>query len=193
MKKQAFKKMVKDFWYFLWEDDSFLSWIVNVIIAFIIVKFLIYPGLGFALGTNYPVVAVVSSSMEHNSMNFDDWWEENGHWYDNRDITYKDFSNYKFSNGFNMGDIMVLKGIKPKDIKKGIVIVYSSENYMYPVIHRVTGIEKDEEMYYFETKGDNNKVEDFEMVKSSQLLGKAVLRMPYLGWVKIIFTKLIGG
>ena len=52
-------------WKFIWEDDSALSWIVNVILAFVIVKFLIYPGLGLVLHTTHPVVAVVSGSMDH--------------------------------------------------------------------------------------------------------------------------------
>ena len=52
-------------WYFIWEDDSALSWIVNIVLAFILIKFVIYPGLGLLLGTSHPVVAVVSGSMEH--------------------------------------------------------------------------------------------------------------------------------
>ncbi|MBD3204072.1 signal peptidase I [Candidatus Woesearchaeota archaeon] len=61
-KKSTFKKI----WYFIWEDDSILSWIVNVVLAFVLIKFIVYPGLGFLLGgTSHPVVAVVSGSMEH--------------------------------------------------------------------------------------------------------------------------------
>ena len=59
------KKLWKKTWYFIWESDSILSWIVNIILAFVIIKFLIYPGLGLVMQTSYPVVAVVSGSMEH--------------------------------------------------------------------------------------------------------------------------------
>lgn len=193
MAKKNFKKLMKDFWYFVWEDDSFLSWIVNIILAFIIVKFILYPGLGFALGTNYPVVAVVSRSMEHNGMNLNEWWDENGNWYEQKGIDFEDFKEFHFSNGFNMGDIMVLRGIEPKDIKRGTIIVFSSENYKYPVIHRVTDTKDINEKHYFETKGDNNRIEDQELIAGSNILGRAVFRVPYLGWVKILFTRLIGG
>ena len=63
----------KGIWYFIWEDNSLLSWIVNVILAFVLIKFIIYPGLGLLFSTSYPIVAVVSGSMEHQG-NFDTWW-----------------------------------------------------------------------------------------------------------------------
>ncbi|HLP79463.1 MAG TPA: signal peptidase I [Acidobacteriota bacterium] len=53
------------FWKFLWEDNSPWSWLVNIILAFVLIKFIVYPGIGVLLGTQLPVVAVVSGSMEH--------------------------------------------------------------------------------------------------------------------------------
>ena len=66
-----FKRTWKKIWYFIWEDNSIWSWIVNIILAFVLIKFIVYPGLGLILSTSHPVVAVVSESMEHNG-NFDD-------------------------------------------------------------------------------------------------------------------------
>ena len=80
MGKREFKKLLKKTWYFIWEDDSIWSWIVNIILAFVLIKFIVYPGLGFVLSTSHPVVAVVSESMEHN-MEFNEWWEQNKDWY----------------------------------------------------------------------------------------------------------------
>ena len=64
-----FKEMLKKIWRFVWENDSPLSWALNILIAFLLVKFIVYPGLGFILGTTHPVVAVVSGSMSHNLEN----------------------------------------------------------------------------------------------------------------------------
>ena len=64
MKKKN-KSTWQKIWYFIWEDDSVLSWIVNIILAFVLIKFIVYPGLGLVFGTDFPVVAVVSGSMEH--------------------------------------------------------------------------------------------------------------------------------
>lgn len=191
MKK--YKKILKDIWYFIWEDDSLLSWIVNVILAFIIVKFLIYPGLGLALGTSYPVVAVVSSSMEHNGYDFEEWWENNDNWYVSNNITKEQMASASFRNGFNKGDIIILIGKEPKSIKTGNVIVYATERYAYPIIHRVTKNRINDGMMNFETKGDNNAAQDPEIVNEDKVLGKAVIRVPLLGWIKIWFTQLIGG
>ena len=74
------KGKLRKIWNFIWYDDSWLSWILNLIIAFLLVKFIIYPGVGLVLGTEFPIVAVVSSSMEHNS-NFDNWWSDNDNFY----------------------------------------------------------------------------------------------------------------
>lgn len=187
------KRLAKWFWWFVWEDDSWSSWVVSVILAFVLVKFVIYPVLGFALGTSLPVVAVVSGSMEHNGLGFGDWWLLNGRWYEAKGISGEDMQGYRFHNGFNKGDIMILTGIKPKNIKGGMVIVYSTARYKYPIIHRVVDSSEDGGKLYFETKGDNNKQQDPDPVGEEQVLGRAVLKIPFLGWIKLAFATIIGG
>ena len=170
-------------WNFIWHDDSILSWIVNIVLALVIVKFLIYPGLGLIFNTNYPLVAVVSGSMEHNQRNFDEWWSANGKWYEKNNITKEQFENFRFKNGFNKGDIMILFG--SKNIKVGDVIVYTSVN-PYPIIHRVVKLNEDSS---FIMKGDHNSDKDPTTVSSS--VGKAVIRIPLLGYIKILFMDYI--
>ncbi|MBI2667143.1 signal peptidase I [Candidatus Woesearchaeota archaeon] len=177
-----YKKNLKKIWHFIWYDNSWLSWIVNVIIAFLLVKFIIYPGFGLILGTDFPVVAVVSSSMEHNS-NFDKWWLDNELYYNKLGIKKEEFKEYSFHNGFNKGDIMVL--VKPDKINKGDVIVYTTNKYKYPIIHRLILLDP------LITKGDNNYKEDNENINKDAIIGKAVLRIPILGWVKIWFTEFL--
>lgn len=186
----SFAKTARKVWHFLWEEDSLLSWLINIIIAFILVKFLIYPGLGWALGTGYPVVAVVSGSMEHNG-DFDLWWNNSHSWYETNNISLSEFNNFGFHNGFDKGDIMLLFGTKPENIGVGEVVVYSS-TIPYPIIHRVVKKEKVNNKYLFITKGDHNSAPDPESVSEDKLLGRAVFRIPLLGWVKIWFTDLVG-
>jgi hypothetical protein len=64
-KGSQLKDTAKRVWKFIWDDDSAWSWIANVILAFILIKFLVYPLLGLFLGTQLPVVAVISESMSH--------------------------------------------------------------------------------------------------------------------------------
>ena len=186
------KEFLKKFWNFIWHEDSIWSWLANLVLAFLLVKFIIYPLIGAFLGTGFPLVAVVSSSMEHNQ-GFNDWWNENKEFYEAKNITLENFEKFNFKNGFKKGDIMMLKGVQPKDIKIGDVVVYENTFNKNPIIHRVVEIRK-EDRYYFTTKGDNNYGEDPSEVTEDQIknTGKAIFRLPLLGWVKILFMGITG-
>ena len=215
------KAALKGAWEFVWNDNSVWSWIVNIILAFVIIKFIVYPGLGFALQTSHPIVAVVSGSMEHRavhpciardgdnplyclkedkasyeicgkvfssrqSVGLDFFWDTCGAWYIEHNITKSDFQGMGFRSGFNKGDIMVLYGTKPEDILVGDIIVFTG--YMSePIIHRVVKVTNYGDKYSFQTKGDHNSVSySFEQdISEEQYIGRAVARVPWLGYVKI--------
>lgn len=176
-------------WYFIWEEDSALSWIVNIILAYVLIRFLLYPGIGLLLNTSYPVVAVVSDSMEHKGATFDIWWDQNGAFYAKYNITKEQFQDYAMNNGFNKGDIIFLRGKNPKDTQKGDIIVFMTNYKNEPIIHRV--IKKNNNIY--QTKGDHNTDSGFfEMsIQQQDIIGVAAFRIPWLGYVKIWFSQLI--
>ena len=93
--KKNFKQIMNKIWHFIWEDNSVWSWLVNIVLAIVLIKFIIYPVLGLALGTSFPIVAVVSESMEHD-YKFDEFWENKGSFYENYNITKEEFENFKF-------------------------------------------------------------------------------------------------
>ena len=186
------KKKLKKIWHFIWEDNSVWSWLVNIALAFVLIKFIVYPGFGLILQTSHPVVAVVSESMEHNNR-FDGWWQKSSSWYANNSISKEDFGRFPLKNGFDKGDIMVLKGKKPENIEIGDVIVFWSAK-RDPIIHRVVKKWQDKSIYYFQTKGDNYKTNptpiksaflDETSVSEEQVVGNAIARIPLLGYVKI--------
>ncbi|MBT3262173.1 signal peptidase I [Candidatus Woesearchaeota archaeon] len=189
---------LKKIWKFIWHDDSITSWIVNIILAFVIIKFLFYPALGLVLGTTHPIVAVVSSSMEHDliydqltedyiicgkhfdidkHINFNSYWEICGDLYEDRNIDQAKFSKFKMKNGFNMGDIIFLSS--KKTINQGDIPVYWSGR-VYPIIHRVVAVNET----HIVTKGDHNSGVDAP-VQKDKIIGKALFKIPYLGWIKI--------
>lgn len=184
-------------WYFIWYDDSILSWLVNIILAFVLIKFIVYPVLGLILGTSFPIVAVVSNSMEHNG-NFDNWWVSQKVFYENIDISAEEFQSYSFKNGFNKGDIMVLFGTNPENIEIGDTIVFRAKNKAYPIIHRVIKIKDIGGETYFETKGDHNVAQiktpdlDETFISVDAYIGKSILRIPWLGYLKIGFVEAFG-
>lgn len=181
-------------WNFLWKDNSVWSWLLNALLAFLIIKFLVYPGLGFALQTENPVVAVISNSMQHNK-DFDLWWEDADASYAQFNITKQSFMTFPMKNGFSMGDIFILKGKNPNDIQAGDVIVFTS-GQPEPIIHRVVKKWKVGDTYYFSTKGDNaatnmNQREDEKAIPQDRVLGTGLVKVPYVGYVKIAFSSLM--
>ncbi len=186
---------LKKVWHFIWEDNSIWSWIVNVILAFVIIKWILYPGMGLMLGTTHPIVAVVSGSMEHDG-SFDKWWNSeclNGNKktqaeiYESYRITKEQFSGFRFRNGFNEGDLMIIK--KANSPRLGDVTIFKTDSVAEPVIHRIVGLNSQN----LKTKGDHNCGSSGfeENIPQEKLIGRAVARIPYLGWIKILFTKIV--
>ena len=196
MNKKEMRKNLRKVWHFIWEDNSIWSWIVNIILAFILIKFIVYPVLGLALGTSHPVVAVVSGSMEHNGMVFEQWWEKNKDWYLQNGIGKEDFEQFSLKNGFNKGDIMILAGRNADHIKIGDVIVFANGK-KDPIIHRIVKRTDKDGTIYFQTKGDNNKDSiktqqlDETNIAENEIIGKAALRVPLLGYIKIGFVEML--
>ena len=135
----------KKIWHFIWYEDSLASWLVNLVLAFVIVKWVIYPLIGLVFSTQFPIVAVVSGSMDHQGLDFDAWWEQNKDWYEEQDITQEEFVDFPFKNGFVKGDIMFLRGVKPQTIKVGTVLVYESSLHGNPIIHRVVATAEEDD------------------------------------------------
>ncbi len=198
MKQKTLKDHLKKIWWFIWEDNSPASWVVNIILAFVIIKYGVYPILGMVLGTSYPIVAVISGSMEHDTQ-FENWWNEKccsdalcankrtqEETYLAAQIDKQKFLTFPFPEGFDKGDIMILKS--GKNLKQGDVLVFSIPNRKDPIIHRIITVNEN-----YTTKGDHNcNIADFETnIQPKQTLGKAVLRVPYLGWIKILFVELL--
>jgi len=204
--------------YFIWYEDSILSWIANIILAFILIKFIFYPVLSLAFGTSLPVVAVVSCSMEHRftdcgfdnkavnlcgiidnkgSVNFNEYWLTCGDFYEKRNISKEKFDSFIMSNGFNKGDIIFLRGVKPENIEVGDILVFDADNKAYPIIHRVIETKQENNNYIFQTKGDNNPSQindgilNEHAVPESKIRGIALFKVPWVGYVKIYFVKLV--
>ena len=196
----------KRVWRFLLHDDSAWSWVANIIIAFLVIRYLVYPILGVALGTGYPIVAVVSESMEHGLHNgvlcgnnyekfygsFDNYWKGCGEWYENREVSKEQFSKFPFKNGFDKGDVIIIWRAGRENINVGDVLVFQA-NKPQPIIHRVVKSWEEEGNHYYQTKGDHNSNSIPSGLKETKIsedrvLGKGLFRIPYLGWVKILFV-----
>jgi len=174
-------KCLKKAWNFL-EEDSWSSFVVTLLLAFVIIKFIFFPGLSLITGTSLPLVIVESCSMYHYEDGFERIFESPV--YDNYDISLEDSEGWIFQNGFSKGDVIFVVGAK--NIKVGDVIIFNGGS-KYPLIHRVV-----EAGDNYATKGDNYKTNSNQLsreknISEEQIIGKAVFRVSFIGWAKLIF------
>lgn len=208
---------IKRFWRYAHDENVYLGWAIDFIAAILLIQLVVFPLLSFSLGTELPVVAVVSTSMEHNinvndrgqyfmcggrfesreSVDFDFWWTECGTWYEsNKGIGKDEFEGFPFSNGFNEGDVMIVKGVSIEDIELGQVLVFEASRRSIPIIHRVVDINDDDEIM-LQAKGDNNgdvfSALGEDRITEDKVIGVAIGRIPFVGLLKIYTSRLFGG
>lgn len=178
------KKRTKEFISFL-REDSYPSLIVSIILIILIIKLIFFPLLSFITGTPLPLVVVESCSMYHET-DFETWWEKNEAWYTNQGISKEDFEKYPFKEGLNKGDIIFVWG--RGNYSLGDIIIFNALA-KYPIIHRAITAEP------YSTKGDHNSDQisysnggniDETNISEDQILGKAIGKIPLIGWIKLI-------
>lgn len=172
---------LRKFWKFL-QKDSWPSFVVTLLIAFIIIKFIFFPGLSLITGTQLPLVIVESCSMHHHEPGFEKTFESSV--YEENGISIEDTATWDFQNGFSKGDVIFVVGTK--NVEVGDIIIFHG-GARHPLIHRTI---KDGETYG--TKGDNYKTNARQLsseknISKDQLIGKALFKVPFIGWAKLIF------
>lgn len=162
------------------KEDSWPSFFVGLLIALIVIKLIIFPVLSLITGTSLPLVIVESCSMYHQ---FDLDQIVQNKIYSDYNLTYDNTSEWALKNGFNKGDIIVVLG--PTNLKIGDVLIFNA-GQSNPIIHRIINIKSGGSVT---TKGDNNfgllNIE--KDISPNQFVGKAVFKIPYVGWIKLIF------
>ena len=174
--KEVWREIVKFF-----RKDSWTSLIVTLILAFVLIKFIFFPLLSLITGTALPLVIVESCSMYHS-----EGLEEvmKNEVYANYNLNFSDTNDWSFKNGLSKGDVIFVLGIDKEDIEVGDVVIFEGGS-RHPIIHRVikTGGGK------ITTKGDHNSglLGNEVDVDGDLVVGRAVFRVPLVGWVKLIF------
>jgi signal peptidase I len=178
---KAVADCLKRFWDFL-QEDSWASFAVVLLLAFIIIKFIFFPGLSLATGTSLPLVIVESCSMYHDEAGFERVF--NSPVYDNLGISLEDTDDWIFQNGFAKGDVIFVVGVDEPEV--GDVIIFEG-GAQYPLIHRVVEVGET-----YSTKGDNymtnsKQLSSEKSIPKDKIIGKALFKVPAVGWAKLIF------
>tara|TARA_Y100000310_G_scaffold166108_1_gene165821 strand:- start:2005 stop:2586 length:582 start_codon:yes stop_codon:yes gene_type:complete len=176
-----FISVVKKFWKFLLKD-TWPSFLLTLVFALIFIKFIFFPALSFITGTSLPLVIVESCSMYHHEYGFEKIFESSV--YRTHGLKLENTSNWDFQNGLKKGDVIFV--VRPKNIGVGDVIIFHGGK-SYPLIHRTIYSNNT-----YSTKGDNYITNpsqtDFEKkIRKDKVIGKALFRIPFIGWAKLIF------
>lgn len=180
------KEVIKKVWNFLWKEESLASYIAFTIVVFLLLRFVAFPIFLFVTGYS-DVAAVVSSSMEHNALTnytFYRWLEFNG-------FNISEVRNWPYLDGLKVGDVVVVKKVPPEEIHVGDIILFYTEKGQ--IIHRVVYVRRSGNNYYYTTKGDANPIimSVEKDIPYEEVKGKLVKKIPYIGWPKVIFSKII--
>lgn len=216
------KEEAKKYWNWLWNSDSWVSYIVFLVLVFVLIKFIFLPFLAFAFHSELPMAIVESSSMDHaylrycasydsrgeclgysadyslcgnsldkyDSLNFNEYWNKCGAWYESKNISKEQMNHFSFHNGFKKGDILIIIGWKKPKLGDVLLFKPNSESLSpRSVIHRIIAENP------LQTKGDHNEQQliaanniyhtDETSITEDRVIGVAVLRIPYLGWLKL--------
>lgn len=96
----------------------------------------------------------------------------------------------------NVEDAIVIKRAEENELKVGDIITFLSSDPRYSgltITHRIVGVEKSKSgEVFFRTKGDNNNSEDTALVKTENIYGKVMLRIPKIGYIQYFLTKSYG-
>lgn len=103
---------------------------------------------------------------------------------------------------FTRGDMLILKGVDPKEIEIGDIVVYDRPGSKYPIVHRVIERKEYAGKVYIITKGDNNYYPDTGWVRipgsnpeywipAEAVRGKVIAIVPKLGYPSILFREKI--
>jgi len=105
----------------------------------------------------------------------------------NGDLHFLTVQSGSMEPNLSVGDVVISAKSDIDDIKVGDVITfrYSSDNDPYKCYtHRVNKIINTEDgNIMFQTKGDANEDVDRKLVRSSEVIGKSVVILPFIGYI----------
>ncbi len=164
-------------------EDSYQSLLVALLLILAVIKFSFIPILSLLTGSPLPLVIVESCSMYH-STNLEGVMQDKI--YADYNLSYEDTNNWVLRHGFSKGDIIFIVG--KKNVEIGDVIVFDA-GQRNPIIHRVIAINNGS----YTTKGDHNHgfLPYEKSILDEQVFGKAVFRIPFIGWVKLFFFDIL--
>jgi signal peptidase I len=173
----------------MWKSEYFQTVVVIGIIVLLVFGF--WYGSQIFLGTPYPALAVVTGSMCIPYDGSCDGWA---------DI---------FERTLHVGDLIIVKGVNTEELNSeypnsDIIVFHRPNNPDELIVHRIAAVEVINGEVLFYTKGDGNptnkwpnpisetEYDPWGSVSADQVVGKVVMRIPYLGHIVLFMRNSLG-
>lgn len=163
----------------LWENEYVKTAIMIILIIAIVFGF--WYSSQLVLNTQYPALAVASGSMCILPGPYCDGW------------------SHPFKPTLHVGDLIIVQGVSPEEIKAApypdgdIIVFHQLHAGGELIVHRAIEKEtKGDGKIYFKTKGDGNSGPDSVPVPEDYVIGKVVLRIPWIGHIALFMRNSSG-
>lgn len=160
----------------IWQNEYVKTAIMIIVIVAVVFGF--WYGSQLILNTEYPALAVASGSMcKVQHMHCDGW-------------------SHPFSHTLHVGDLIIVKGVDGADINAapepyGDIIVFRQPNGEL-IVHRAIDGKVEGEKWSFQTKGDGNDIPDSAWTPEDRVIGKVVMRVPWIGHLALFMHNSTG-
>ena len=170
----------------LWKNEYFQTAVMIILTVAIVFGF--WYSLQLVLNTQYPALAVASGSMCMLPGSDCDGW------------------SHPFERTLHVGDLILVQGVDAKGIKAepypdGDIIVFHRPSLTDDrIVHRAIRKETYNGKIYFRTQGDGNGSPDYHygegtwngMVSQDLVIGKVILRIPWIGHLSLFMQESSG-
>ncbi len=181
----------------LWKNEYIQTAIVIGLIALAVFGF--WFGSQAVLNSPYPALAVVSGSMCIPYDGACDGWLSVTH---------------PFARTLHKGDLIIVQGVNPEDLNTNypdsdIIVFHQPGDPSDLIVHRIVAVDEVNGTLYFRTKGDGNSrvkwpntpsVNEYDPwrtygvdgVREDLVVGKVVMRIPWLGHLVLFMRNSVG-
>jgi signal peptidase I len=181
----------------LWKNDYVRTVVVIGLIALAVFGF--WYGSQVVLNSPYPALAVVSGSMCIPYNSACDGWTS---------------LNHPFERTLHKGDLIIVQGINVRELNTNyphsdIIVFHEPRDPEDLIVHRIVAVDEINGTLYFRTKGDGNspvkwpdtpspseydpwETNGIPGVREDLVVGKVVMRIPWLGHLVLFMRNSVG-
>ena len=158
----------------LWKNEYFKTAIMIILI--IVVVFGFWYGSQTVLNTRYPALAVASGSMCTLPGSRCDGW------------------THPFEPTLHVGDLIIIQGVNPEEINAApypdgdIIVFHQISASGELIVHRAIESQTTDDKISFKTKGDGNDSPDSNLVPEDNVVGKVIMRIPWIGHIALLMN-----